>query len=371
MSLADHRIARIETRRLQDHYPRTIGRNARLGSHGAGSAFDVAVVHTDGGATGWGIAAGDLGPTQAFVGRRLEDVFDPATGVTDPAAVPLDFALHDLAGRILDIPVFRLLGGAAAGGSGGADVTCYSGAIYLDDLDPEDAPRGLDAILATCQADRASGYRAFKLKIGRGHRWMEAADGLARDIEVTRAVRAAHPDARILVDANDGYSADGFLAYLDAVADVGLFWIEEPFPEAEGDLRALRAKLEQVGSDTLVADGERDPDVPLLLDLAGRGLLDVLLMDIVSYGFTAWRQVMPKLREVGVRASPHAWGRPLKSLYAAQLAVGLGNVVTVEGVPGHTDGVDTSGYPLVDGVVHVPDSPGFGLPLPILERSTP
>ncbi|MGW5362146.1 enolase C-terminal domain-like protein [Actinopolymorpha pittospori] len=357
-ALADHRIDRISTRKLHDHYPRTVGRNARLGSHGSGGTYTVAVVHTDQGASGWGIALGDVDPCQPLVGRRVEDVFDPAVGVTEPSAMPLDLALHDLAGRLLGQPVYAMLGAA-----GSTTVPCYDAAIYFDDLDPDDDPRGLDAVLANCAADHALGHRAFKLKIGRGNRWMPAADGVARDIEVTRAVRAAYPEARILVDANDGYPAERFVDYLEAVSDCGLYWIEEPFPETHEDLRRLRRDLDRLGSTALIADGEARPDIPLLLDLAAGGLLDVLLMDVVSYGFTAWRQVMPEVVAAGVAASPHAWGQPLKSLYAAHIAAGLGNVAVVEGVPGHTTGIEPASYQLVEGSIELSSAPGFGVEL--------
>jgi L-alanine-DL-glutamate epimerase-like enolase superfamily enzyme len=365
-ALAGHRIARIITGNLRDRYPRTIGRNARLGSHGAGGTFRVAVVKTNAGAIGWGITAGEIGTADHLVGRKVSDLFDPDVGVTDPRALPLDFALHDLAGQILGKPVFRLLGDA-----GQTAVPCYDGAIYLDDLTAKNPARGIDKVLANCASDRRLGYRAFKLKIGRGHRWMPASEGLRRDIEVTRAVRAAHPDARILVDANDGYTTGEFLAYLDAVADCGLFWVEEPFRETRAYLRRLRRYLDQLETRPLVADGERDPDVPFLLQLAADGLLDVLLMDVVTFGFTAWRQLMPRLRAAGAQASPHAWGRPLKTLYAAHLAAGLGNVVAVEGVPGRTKGVRADSYRLVDGMLHLSEAPGFGLPVPPVSSSLP
>ena len=35
----------------------------------------------------------------------------------------------------------------------------------------------------------------------------------------------------------------------------------------------------------------------------------------------------------------------------------------VEGVPGHVEGVDDSGYVLADGILTLPDTPGFGLDL--------
>ncbi|HEY8458441.1 MAG TPA: enolase C-terminal domain-like protein [Actinopolymorphaceae bacterium] len=365
-ALADHRIARVVIGTLRDRYPRTIGCNARLGSHGSGGTFEVVVIRTNAGAMGWGILAGDVKPIRQLVGMRVSDVFDPDVGVIDERAIALDFALHDLAGQILGKPVFRLLGGA-----GPTAVPCYDGAIYLDDLTAKNPARGIEKVLANCKSDRALGYRSFKLKIGRGHRWLPAQEGLRRDIEVTRAVRAAFPDARIMVDANDGYTTGEFLTYLEAVADCELFWVEEPFRETRPYLRRLRRFLDRLGTGTLVADGERDPDVPFLLALAADGLLDVLIMDIVSYGFTAWRRIMPVLREVGAQASPHAWGRPLKTIYAAHLAAGLGNVVAVEGVPGRIKGVRSDNYRLIDGKLHLSEAPGFGLPVPSISGAIP
>ncbi|HEY1778554.1 MAG TPA: enolase C-terminal domain-like protein [Solirubrobacteraceae bacterium] len=390
MSLHDHRISAIALSSIESRYPRPIGCNARLGSHGSATTNHIVIVETDSGARGWGLvkvklraggtvrdamaAAGLDGPagrrffelfdpdvagTEALVGRRVGDLFDPQVGVTDDAALSLDFALHDLAGRILGTPVHQLLGS-----QGERSVSCYDGAIYFDDLEPPEQPRGIDAVLANCSDDLALGYRDFKLKIGRGSRWMDASEGRQRDMDVTRAVRAAHPDARILVDANNSYSGPGFLSYLDGVSDCDLFWVEEPFIEAEDDLAALRSHLERAEALTLVADGEgSEADDARLLELAGKGLIDVIQFNIVDYGLTAWRRIMPLLRQLDVHASPHAWGSPINTLYAAQLARGLGNVVAVEGIPGRTSGVDTSGYILAEGMLTVPDEPGFGMSL--------
>jgi L-alanine-DL-glutamate epimerase-like enolase superfamily enzyme len=270
----------------------------------------------------------------------------------------LDFPLHDLAGVILNKPVYEMLGT-----QGDAAVPCYDGAIYIDDILPDENPRGIEAVLKNCRDDYALGYRAFKLKIGRGHRWMDRDEGLERDIAVTRQVREHFSDCDILVDANDGYDFVEFLDYYEAVADVGLYWIEEPFRENRQDLLRLRQAVTALSPQTLVVDGERDPDLFLLIELARKGLLDVLNMDIRGLGFTRWRQWMPEFMEIGVYASPHTWGSPLKTRYAAQLVRGLGNAPTVEGVPGESEDVDWSAYQLREGFLHVPLKPGFGMEL--------
>jgi L-alanine-DL-glutamate epimerase-like enolase superfamily enzyme len=359
MGASDPRIRSVRLAQLDTRYPRTVGRNARLGSHGSGPDSHVAVLVTDDGRTGWGLFEGPSGDVGRVEGRLLSELIDAGTGVLDDADRWLDIALHDLLGVVLDAPVHALLGGR-----GSVDVPVYDGAIYFDDLDPQDAPRGIEVLLEECRADAALGYRDFKLKIGRGNRWLPREQGDARDIEVTRAVRDAFPDARILVDANDGYDLDGFVTYLEAVADVGLFWVEEPFLDDAGDLAALRAWLDATSPETRIAEGETSPDVGALLPVAAAGSIDVLLMDVLSYGLTAWRRLMPDLAAAGVHGSPHAWGRPLKTRYAAHLAAGLGNVEVVEGVPGDVAGVDSRLLRPVDGVLRLDGSPGFGIPLP-------
>lgn len=358
MSLARHHIASVEQAEITCAYPRTVGRNARLGNHGDGGKDAITVIRTDSGRTGWGLTAGRVVDPETVIGRPMDELIDPASGVLDPALQSLDFALHDLAGVLLDLPVYALLGRA-----GESAVTTYDGAIYFDDLDPEDEPRGIGAVLDNCAADDAAGHRAFKIKIGRGNRWMDTEAGDQRDIQVVRAVREAYPEHRLLVDANDGYSLDRMIAFLDVVADCDLYWVEEPFGDDPEWLAALRKHLDAQGSPTLIADGETDPDLDALLPVAATGDINVLLMDVVGFGLTPWRTVMPQLVEMGAKASPHAWGRPLKTLYAAQMAAGMGNIDVVEGVPGETHGVDSSAYTFAAGVITVPDRPGFGLEL--------
>ena len=355
-ALEAHRICDIQTAQVTSRYPRVVGKNARRGIHGAGPTTQVRIVTTERGAIGWGISRGGDENMPAFIGRSIAELFDAAVGVIAAEAMPLDFPLHDLAGVILGQPVYRMLGSRGA-----TAIPCYDGAIYMDDILPEDKPQGIGAILANCHHDYELGYRAFKLKIGRGYQWMEAEEGLRRDIEVTRAVRQAFPACQILVDANDGYTCDQFLRYLDAVADCQLYWIEEPFRESREDLRRLREFLAQRSPQTLIADGESEPDIELLLALAGEKLLDVLIMDILGWGFTTWRRWMPRLIEAQVRASPHTWGDPLKTLYASHIAAGLGNVVTLEGIPAVSDDVDWSRYRLREGMLYLPDAPGFGI----------
>jgi L-alanine-DL-glutamate epimerase-like enolase superfamily enzyme len=360
--LGRHRIAAVELAAVQMKWPRQVGKNARLDIHGFGPKVPVCRLRTDRGVVGWGAVRG---PNQAVErlqervqGRAVSDLFDPASGITRDELAPLDFALHDLAGMILDLPVYKLLGG-----HGPITAPCYSGMIYFDDLEPPGKPAGIAKVIQNCRDDYDLGYRQLKVKIGRGNKWMPKAEGIRRDIEVTRAIAERFPDVEILVDGNDGFTADELIEYLEGIGDVKLFWIEEPFRENVADYAKIREWHERHDRKTLLADGEADPDWKVLGALTEEKLLDVQLVDIVGHGFTAWRKLMPELKRQQVLASPHAWGSLLKTYYVSHLTAGLGNVVTIEGVTCTSDDVDFGDYRLKDGRLTVSDAPGFGMKL--------
>src|SRR4029078_2910265 len=95
------------------------------------------------------------------------------------AKCAIDGALHDLAGKLCGLPVWRMFG-----------------------LDPAPPPTSytisIDPLEATAdRARRASGYHALKIKVGG-----------PGDLERVRAVRAEAPSALIRVDANEASSID-------------------------------------------------------------------------------------------------------------------------------------------------------------------
>jgi len=356
-----HRIKEIKTLKVKSRYTRTIGSNARIKYHGNGPDSQVRVISTDKGAMGWGLSWLAEEKMPDLTGRSIAELFDPESGVINSEAMFLDFPLHDLAGVIMDIPVHQMLGG-----KGAIAVTCYDGAIYMDDLTPEDNPRGIDAVIDSCHDDYIMGFRDFKVKIGRGFQWMDLVKGNQRDIDVIDAIHKNFPNSRILVDANDGYTCDDMIRFMGAVAGCSILWIEEPFRENAEHLGMLKEFLSAESPNTLVADGEGGWDIDFLIEMGRQNLIDVLQMDIAGFGFTAWRKIMPELKEMGILASPHTWGDPLKVYYTAQLAAGLGNVLAVEGIPSRTYGVDLSLYRLDNGVLHIPeDTPGFGMRLKV------
>ena len=360
--LSHHTIDSVVFSKVKLNYPRLVGKNAKLDLHGHGPDLEICILRTDQGAMGWASLRGSKKDAEQLVpqliGRKVSELFLPKQGTLLDRNIAFDMALHDLAGVILQKPVYEMLGRKEP-----FITKYYSGMIYFDDLEPKGNPSGIDKILEECRFDYGVGYRQFKLKIGRGHKWMTATEGLQRDIEVTKAVAASFPDCEILVDGNNGFSSDDFIKYLQGVSGIKLFWIEEPFHETIADYKKLREYVRIEKLDTLLADGEADPDQQFLKKLFEQKLLDVQLTDIEGLGFTNWRNMMPELVKMGTQASPHAWGSLLKTNYTAHLAGGLGNTVTIEGVTSTSDDMDLTAYTIKEGKLVPPKLPGFGMQL--------
>jgi len=206
-------------------------------SRGTVTAFTnvVALIETDDGLVGWGEAMpasllGDAARMQAEVAERLapslvgEDplevdaLVDRAIGATtDVAAVAaLDLALWDLLGKSSGLPVHALLGAKV------------QARIPVDFTLGADRP---EAMAATALRMAQQGHRGFVVKL--------LCRSLEEDVARVRAIRAALPDADLRADCNGGYGRDDAVAFIHAVADLGLDLVEQPV--ARSDLAGLAA----------------------------------------------------------------------------------------------------------------------------------
>lgn len=362
--LSKHIIDRVEFGKVPYSWPRLVGKNGRIGVHGQHKEASFVRLFTHQGAVGWGhqrYGKSDRQSLEQYIlGKTVADLIDPSVGILEGVDQMFDLALHDLAGVILQQPVYQLLGA-----KGPKQHEVYSGMIYLDELEPEGNPAGLDKVMENCQWDYDYGYRQLKVKIGRSGRWYEHDEGLAMDIKVVKMIHEEFGDKiDILVDANDMYSLQDTIDFLKGIEGIPLYWVEEPFVENLGEGRKLKEWMMENGWErTYYADGERRPDHEVCLQLAKESKLDVLLPDIVGYGMTPWRKLMPQLIEMNTKTSPHAWGSMMKTYCIAHVAAGLGNVCTVEGATCLSDQIDFGDYKIENGKITVSERPGFGMKL--------
>jgi L-alanine-DL-glutamate epimerase-like enolase superfamily enzyme len=188
--------------------------------------------------------------------------------------------------------------------------------------------------------------------------------GTRRDVAIIHAVRAAvGPQSILLLDANNGWNLNLTKRVLAETADCGIHWIEEPFHEDPVLYRDLKGWLrEQPGLTTRIADGEGQAS-PTLLDWARDGLVDVIQYDIFGHGFTRWLQTGRQLDTWNVQSAPHHYGGHVGNYVSCHLASAIRHFAFVEWDEATTPGLEAPGYVVENGLVSVPDTPGFGLTL--------
>jgi L-alanine-DL-glutamate epimerase-like enolase superfamily enzyme len=151
------------------------------------------------------------------------------------ARAALSSALHDLVGKRLDIPVYRLWG-----------------------LDPARAPRSTFTIgLDTPEKIRAKVLEAKQYPI------LKVKLGTENDVEILRTIRDA-TDKEIRVDANCGWTVKRAIQMLPVLKEFGVTVLEQPLPPDQLDGVAAITRLSEI---PVIADEscETAADIPPLV----------------------------------------------------------------------------------------------------------
>jgi o-succinylbenzoate synthase len=189
-------------------------------------------VTTDDGVVGWGegVEATDLtGETQRSIHSAIEFLGERIIGedpmrrssiwadmssmmyANETAAGAIDIALHDIAGKVLDVPIAELLGGVVRREV--PALTMVGSGVPADDI-------------AAARTKYDAGYRWFKVKLGIGD--------VADELQTVLGIRAELPDDAIVCgDANQGWSEPEAIRFLQALAGQNVRFIEQPIPQGD------------------------------------------------------------------------------------------------------------------------------------------
>ena len=212
----------------------------------------------------------------------LPELLDGAFPGAPVARAGVETALLDALARLAGIPTCALLSPGPYALALETDVTLpIAGAARMGELARE---------------WRAKGFRVFKVKVGKD---------LDEDVRALRAVAAAVPDARLRLDANEGYSADEALSLLAAIDGLTVECFEQPC--RRGDMDGM-------------ARVTREARVPVIADESLRTMAD--LDAILAHG--AARGVNLKLVKHGGLVAAYEIGRRAR---AAGLSVMCGAMV--------------------------------------------
>ncbi len=354
---SDLKITRIVSFDLHTRRAKFVGKNAVRGDHGQNSRDRMARLYTNMGVEGVGRCWKDKQALAPLLGKNPFENFDLASRKMPGPLGSRTMVLWDLAGKVLKRPVYQLLGGTRPG-----QVPVYDGSIYFSDLMPQYAARWQDRFKEEIDMGMQAGHRAFKIKIGRGKKWMDRDAGDARDVEVVETIRKhAGSEVHLGVDANNGYDLTGAKRFLARAAGLGLEFIEEPFREQVGLCLELKQFIAERGWKTLLADGEGQDDVEFYRPFVEAKALDMLQGDMYALGIEGILAEAAMAQPQGILIAPHNWSSLLSLFMQVHVGLVVPNFYRAEHDPLKSDVLIADGYEINDGVCSVPDTPGFGL----------
>jgi len=251
---------------------------------GTASVSDAVVVkiHTDEGITGI-CETGDtspwyMGESQDSIMHNINKVFAPdillgedpfnierivarmdkAAKVNNQSKAVIDYCLHDIMGKALGVPVYKLLGGLSN--------EKIPLAFVMSSGTPEE-------VIAEGKSLVKSGFRALKLKVG--------AKSIEEDLEMLSALReAVGNDVKIMTDTNGGWHYFQALHFLKGAAKYNLFLAEQPVPWWDMDgLARLRRKV-----DVPIFADESAAELNDLIKLMQRDAVDGLFLKVPKAG---------------------------------------------------------------------------------------
>jgi muconate cycloisomerase len=230
----------------------------------------------------------------ALDASRIEDAMALALPGNPYARSAVELALWDLRGRLLNAPVYKLLGGAVR-------ETVPIGAIVVLD---EPAAMAEDA-----RHWAAKGAGTFQVKIAG-----DAASSAAR----VRAVReAVGPQAVIAVDGNGSFTRASALQAMEAIAPYGVAFFEQPLPVADfaGMAALVRERLVPVVADEcLVTPADA-------LRLVSEGAADGFNLKLAKSGIAGTRHIMAIADAAGI---PYGLGAMLETRFGTQAGIHVG-----------------------------------------------
>ena len=252
-------------------------------------------------------------------------------GITVMAMSALDIALWDAVGRNTGKPLWQLWGGRPdplpVYGSG-----CFRGL-------------GQDGMIKKAKRYVDQGFPAIKMQVAHCFTHDE-------DVENVRAMRdALGDDVLIMVDVNQGWTADEAIAVGRRLDDYGLAWLEEPV--IADDFVGYHKIADAIR--TPVVGGENHFTHHDLKPFFASGKIPILQPDIMRGGFSELRVIARHAAEAGLTIAPHMFPE-----LSTHLVASIPNPSWLEYM-GWYDHLWTEPVLPQNGLISPPDRPGHGM----------
>jgi galactonate dehydratase len=266
----------------------------------------------------------------------------------------IEMACWDILGKALNVPVYRLLGGAVR-----ERIKAYANGWYTVERTP-------DEFHAAARRAVAKGYHALKFDpFGAGYYEMERSEK-RKSVAIVEAVRdAVGPDIQLLIEMHGRFNPVTAIEITRMLAPFEPAWIEEPVPPA--NIAALKKVQDAVAPLGIpVATGERLHTLHEYREVMESHACDIIQADIAHFGgilhtrkLAAWADTYYML------IAPHNVGGPVSTAAALHFAACTPNFKIQE----HFNDFDepwvlasAPGLPPVqDGHFALPTGPGLGV----------
>lgn len=252
-------------------------------------------------------------------------------GITVMAMSALDIALWDAVGRERGQPLWQIWGGENRAmpvyGSG-----CYRGL-------------GHDGMIEKAERFVAQGFDAIKMQVAHLFSHDE-------DVANVRGMRGAMGDGiQIMVDVNQGWTAEEAITVGRRLDDFGIVWLEEPV--MADDFDGYHAIADAIR--TPVVGGENHFCHHDLKPFFASGKIPILQPDIMRGGYTELRVISKKAHEAGLTIAPHMFPE-----LSTHLVASIPNPSWLEYM-GWYDHLWVEPVLPKDGTIRAPDRPGHGM----------
>lgn len=294
--------------------------------------------------------------TEKLVQRMLRDDYMRAGDIVGAGIALIEMACWDIVGKALNLPVYRLLGGAVRD-----KIKAYANGWYTVERTPEEFHAAARRVVA-------KGYRALKFDpFGAGYYELEPAEK-RRVVSLVEAVRdAVGPDVEILLEMHGRFNPVTAIAMVKELAQFDLGWVEEPVPPE--NLAALKKAAEGIAPYGIpVATGERLHTKYEYRELFERQAADVIQVDLTHFGgLTQTRQLAAWADAYYVLIAPHNVGGQVSTAANLHVAATMPNFKIQEYFNDFSEAwvkESAVGLPeVVDGYFALPEGPGLGVTL--------
>jgi galactonate dehydratase len=282
--------------------------------------------------------------------------FYRAGPVIGSAISGIDQALWDIRGKVLGLPVYKLLGGPM-------DPRGVRGYYHARASNREE--------LARLRESAASqGVTCFKSGIPDYYEWIETNASIKRAVGAMQIMREGlGPDIDIGVDFHAKTSPSVASLIIREVEPLNLLFVEEPCPPENVKAMARIARR----STTPIATGERLIASYSCRELIELGVVDILQTDINHVGgITALWKVAAMAEASGISMAPHACEGPIGGLATVHVDAATPNFLVQEICSGVQPEMKEKvweewlGFPamrMVNGRFPLPEKPGLGFDL--------